>query len=109
MFDDVLFTPISIWHLIDELVFLIENKIENGVYHIVSNEPVSKYKFGLELLKSLQMPKKNISKGKISDFEYRAGRSVDQTLDSLLYSNITSRKLPNFVDTISSIRINYEK
>jgi len=55
LFDDVWFTPISIWHLSEALTWVIENQTPR-VLHIAGGERVTKYQFGYELAKFLGLP-----------------------------------------------------
>ena len=107
LFDDVLFTPISIWDLIKEIDFLIKNSFYKiKTIHIAGSEVVSKYDFGKLLLKNLSIDDKFIEKGSISNFSKRAKRSSNQSLDCKLYENYYKRKLPNLIQTINSITNN---
>jgi dTDP-4-dehydrorhamnose reductase len=108
LFTDVLFSPISIWHLAREIEFLINaNKINSEILHI-AGELCSKYQFGIELLKSLNLPTKTLSKALISSFEDRAKRSNDQSLDSAYYQKKYKRRLPTLDEIISTIKKHYE-
>src|SRR5690606_21964844 len=84
LFDDVLFTPISIWNLADQLRYIIENghEFSRETLHIAGSEICTKYQFGITLLKALNLPIETIKKGKIAYFVERAKRSTDQTLNS---------------------------
>ncbi len=99
LFCDVIFTPIAIWHLAEELKWIIDNPVK-GVFHVTGIEPISKYDFGFKLCKNLGLNTALIRKASIGDFPLRAGRSKDQTLDSTLYESMSQRKLPNVFDTI---------
>ena len=62
LFSDVLFSPISIWSLAEEIKFLIEtNNINCETLHI-SGELCSKYEFGIKLLKNLNLSSKKCPK-----------------------------------------------
>lgn len=109
LFDDVYFTPISIWDLGKEIAYLIDNKMSSNIYHLSGTEIVTKYKFGLDLLRALNFNLDAINKGSILAFEDRAKRCQDQTLDCSLYQNETKRKLPNLSQTINSLSKNIIK
>lgn len=107
LFDDVLFTPISIWDFILEIIFLIDqNLYESKVLHLAGGEVSTKYEFGYSLIQALSLDTAYIKKGYISKFTNRAKRSNDQTLDCLLYQKKFNRKLPKLKDTINTIKSN---
>ncbi len=108
LFTDVLFNPISIWDFIEEIIFLVKsNKYYNNIFHLCGTEPVTKYRFGIELIEEFNLNKDFIIKSKISEFKARAKRSTDQTMDCSKYINLTNRTLPKLSETIKSIKLNY--
>lgn len=108
LFDDVLFTPITIWDFINEIIYLIERNINTSeILHICGSENITKYEFGICLSKELNLDTQYIKKGLISNFKERAKRSNDQTLDCTYYQDKYKRSLPNLSETIKSIKINY--
>ena len=107
LFDDVIFTPISVYDLAIELDFLIKSDIQKGIYHISGKTILTKYHFAKKLLDSMNYSSKNILKGKISNFTTRAKRSNDQTLNCTFYMDKTKRDLPDIDRTINSINLNY--
>jgi dTDP-4-dehydrorhamnose reductase len=108
LFTDVLFSPISIWDLATEINFLIQTDNINSETLHIAGETCTKYQFGYELLKTLNIPDKNLSKALISSFKDRAKRSKDQSLDSSFYQKKYNRKLPCLNQIILNIKKNYE-
>ena len=107
LFDDVLFTPISIWDFILEIGFLIDqDSYESKVLHLAGGEAITKYEFGKSLVEELSLDTTYIKKGYISKFTDRAKRSNDQSLDCSLYQKKFNRKLPKIKDTIKTIKSN---
>ena len=102
LFDDVLFSPITIWQLADELEWIIENEI-TGIIHVAGTEPVSKYEFGVKICKELGLNTALIQKGSIDDVDFKAKRSKDMTLDTDYYQRLSGRVLPSADNTIASI------
>ncbi len=108
LFDDVLFNPISIWELTEELGYLISNNlISSEVIHIAGNQLCTKYEFGKILLEELKLPIEKVERGSINSFKDRAKRAADQSIDCTYYENKYNRKLPSLIETITSIKNNY--
>jgi len=108
LFDDVLFTPITIWHLADELEWIIKNKI-SGLIHVAGSEPISKYEFGIRICRRLGLDTDLIQKASIDNIKFRAKRSKDQTLDSSYYQSMSNRVMPPVENTIEYIVQNFEE
>lgn len=107
LFDDVLFSPISIWDFISEINFLVnKNSYKHKIFHLAAGDAISKYEFGKLMIKSLSLNLSYIKKGNISKFIDRAKRSNDQSLDCTFYQKIFNRKLPKIQDTIKTIKNN---
>tara|TARA_B100001741_G_scaffold285669_1_gene261993 strand:+ start:513 stop:1400 length:888 start_codon:yes stop_codon:yes gene_type:complete len=108
LFSDVLFSPISIWSLAEEIKFLIEtNNINCETLHI-AGELCTKHEFGVKLLHNLNLSSRKLFKTYISNMKNRAGRSNDQSLDSSHYQKYYNRKLLNLDQTILNIKQHYE-
>ena len=102
LFNDTLFTPITTWHLADELEWVINNKTL-GIIHIAGNEVVSKYEFGKKVCAGLGLDTNLIHRGSIDNIDFRAKRSKDQTMDSGYYQGLSHRTLPSLADTMELI------
>lgn len=110
LFDDVLFTPITIWDLIKEIDFILDKGLyEEKVLHIAGGEACTKYAFGIAMLEALSLSTDSIKKGYISSFEDRAKRSNDQTLSTDFYQKKFLRELPSLTKTIESIKTKYHE
>jgi dTDP-4-dehydrorhamnose reductase len=108
LFNDVIFTPISIYDLISEIEFLIkENQINSEIIHIAGNESCSKYEFGTMLLKAIGLSPNNIKPSSILEFKDRAKRCADQTLNTTFYNEKYNRKLPTLQQTIHTLKEKY--
>jgi dTDP-4-dehydrorhamnose reductase len=99
LFDDVFFTPISIWHLADELEWIINNHVPK-ILHISGSEITTKYEFVYRLCKKMGLDTSLIKSGSINDAKFKAERAKDQTLDSSLYISLSKHKLPNLEENI---------
>ena len=102
LFDDAFFTPITIWQLAEELEWIINNPID-GIIHIVGKEVMSKYHFGYSICAKLGLDVSLIKMDTIHKVDFKAKRSLDQTLDASYYETYSSRKLPTGRRTISQI------
>lgn len=110
LFDDVVFNPISIWDLVNELLFLINNdEISREILHISGSSFCTKYEFGIALLKELDITTGNVVKGSIKELVSRAKRSTDQSMDCSYYQNKHSRTLPSLKDTVQQIKKYYNE
>ncbi len=109
LFDDVLFTPISIWMFIDELNQIIDQDFfSNETINLSGSEPISKFQFGKLLIDKFSLDSNFVRKSLISQFSSRSGRSNNQSLDCSKYELIFSRKLPDIEQTIQNIYLNYK-
>ncbi len=102
LFDDVLFTPITTWHLANEMEWIMKNNI-SGIIHVAGCEPISKYDFGKKICEGLELDTKLIRKGSMDNVKFNAKRSNDQTLDSGFYNSISNRTLPSADETVDII------
>jgi dTDP-4-dehydrorhamnose reductase len=108
LFTDVLFSPISIWDLANEINFLIKtDNINSEILHI-AGELCTKFEFGIKLLDMLDISTQTLSKGLISSFSSRAKRSNDQSLDSSCYIEKYQRGLVSLERTILKFKEHYE-
>lgn len=64
LFSDVFYTPIHISELVRAVDILIQ-KNQKGIFHIVSNERISKYEFGILIAEEMNISPKMISEEKI--------------------------------------------
>jgi dTDP-4-dehydrorhamnose reductase len=108
LFTDVLFTPISIWDLANEIEFLIKTDNINSESLHIAGELCTKFEFGYKLLDKLNISTKTLSKTLISSFKDRAKRSNDQSLDSSYYSEKYQRELVSLDQTILKLKEHYE-
>ena len=99
LFNDVFFTPISIWHLADELEWILNNDVPR-ILHISGAEITTKYEFGYRLCNEMKLDVLLIKAGSMDNIQFRAKRAKDQTLDSSYYISISKHKLPNLEENI---------
>lgn len=102
LFEDVLFTPITTWHLANEIDCIMRSNI-SGIVHVAGGEPISKYDFGKKICEGLELDTKLIRKGSMDNVKFNAKRSNDQTMDSGFYHSLSSRFLPSADETVDII------
>tara|TARA_Y100000768_G_C23978259_1_gene684257 strand:- start:1314 stop:2183 length:870 start_codon:yes stop_codon:yes gene_type:complete len=106
LFEDVFFTPITIWDLINEIEWIMNNSI-SGVFHIACTQPISKYEFGLKICEKLNLDVSLINKISLESMRFNAKRLKNQSLDVSHYRKIAKRKLPTIDMTVKSIIANF--
>ncbi len=102
LYEDVIFSPITIWHLAKELEWIIGNKVPK-ILHVAGSEIISKYDFGYSLCKELNLDINLIIRGKLNQNDLKIKRSHDQTLNCSFYQKLSDHKLPNLEKTIKSL------
>ncbi|GAH52935.1 unnamed protein product, partial [marine sediment metagenome] len=76
LFNDVFFTPISIWHLADELEWIINNDVPK-ILHVSGSEITTKYEFAYRLCKKMGLDTLLTKSGNIGDVKFKAKRAKD--------------------------------
>jgi len=106
LFEDVIFTPISILSFANHLQILIESKKKlPKIVHITGSESISKFDFGLKFCKIMNLDCKKINKARLEDQKSIIKRSYDQSLNVSLFENIFKKKLPNIKNTMKELKI----
>ncbi len=110
MFSNVYFTPIDVWSFVDSILIVLKKNLQ-GTFHITGAERISKYKFGLELIKNLKLDQSLLKQILIDDSKLVAKRSKDQSLDCSKYKAAIFKELPNLHIIIKNIlnNLNYDK
>ena len=81
-FNNIIFSPLEIKNLVNMLLELSENNFQ-GIIHLSSNEPISKYYFAKKISNILGFNEKNIIKGNIEDIDFVAKRQNNTSLSNL--------------------------
>ena len=102
LYSNIFFTPIDLYNLTEALNFIIENQIY-GIYHIVSNDRISKYDFCFQLSAYLNFNKNLLVNSNYTHDKILALRSLDQSMDNSKFNNLFNNKLPNLQDVIKNI------
>jgi dTDP-4-dehydrorhamnose reductase len=109
LFTDVLFTPISIWSLAQEIVFLIKSDNINSEIMHIGGELCTKYQFGKTLLEALNISTDKLVESSILSFGDRAKRCTDQSISSSFYQQKYKRHLPSLKQTVNFIKNHYNE
>ena len=72
----------------------------SGVINVGSQEPCSKYTFGVHLSKIFRLDKSLITKGSITEHEFNASRSSNLTLDNQRLFDLNI-KVPDYKASIN--------
>jgi len=81
LFNDVFHTPIYTERLV-QVVHQLFEKFASGVFHVVGDERVSKYDFGMQLASAFGLDKKLISAGSVKSQPNRVVRPIDMSLSN---------------------------
>ena len=106
LFSDVYFSPILATSLAKISHKLIEKKA-HGIFNVVSNERVSKYEFGLMLLKTFNLDNKIIKKGFFNDISGLTKRPMDMTLSNKKLCDFMSHDIETLEHQLNDYRKQY--
>ena len=106
LFEDAFFTPVTTWDLAKDIKYIIDSDFKgvNGIVHISSLEPVSKYKFGLKLCKELKLNTNLIKPCMLREKSLVAKRSLNQSLNASYYyakSHFKQKSVDEVVESIA--------
>lgn len=92
LFHDVFYTPI----LIEELVLVVHQLLglhERGVFHVVGDERISKYEFGMKLAMEFSLDASLITPGSFADQSFLVQRPHDMSLSNQKVCKLLGRTL----------------
>ena len=104
LFDDVNYTPILVDNLINIVHELIEIKAM-GIYHIVSDDRISKYDFGIILAEEFGLDNSLIKKSSFNSKTYLVRRPADMSLSNQKVSQLLGRKLGTVKQHVAQLRL----
>lgn len=81
LFDDVFYTPILVESLVRATHELLDREA-SGVFHVVGNDRISKYEFGLMLAERFGLRRGDIERGKLADHAGLVRRPLDMSLSN---------------------------
>ena len=78
-FTDVHFCPLNVLHLSELLIKMLQENL-HGIYHVVSSECLTKYKFGIAIAKKFNFDSRLIKPAKLAELRLKAPRAPFLTL-----------------------------
>lgn len=102
LYTDVLFTPVSVPDFISLLEWSIAQR-PSGVLHACGPETISKYDFGMQLARTLNLDCSYIGKSLLAENETGTGKRFNQSLDSSRLSALYGHKLPGLMGCVHSL------
>lgn len=107
LFDDVIFSPLTTWHISDEIEWMMHHSVPK-IIHLNSTDSISKYDFGLLLCEYLGLNCNLIRPQSLKNISFLAPRSDNQTLDIKLYQSVSNRSLPSIKNIILTLASRYK-
>jgi dTDP-4-dehydrorhamnose reductase len=102
LFKDVFYTPILIEAAANAAHDLIASKAE-GIFHVVGDERISKYEFGLKIAKEFALDASLIKPGYLADRPSLIQRPKDMSLSNQKTRNRLGRSLGNITEHIARL------
>jgi len=106
VFDDVLFSPLSIKKL-TELIEVVIVKAIPGIFNLGSKHGLSKAEFALLLAKTLKLQTSSMAVGSSDKAKLKTYRPKDMRMDSSYFENKFNVELPTLKEEIESIKSDY--
>ena len=106
--EDLYFSPLSM-HTLSEIIFKILHSKKTGVYNLGSTEGKSRYEFGIEFSKILNLDLNYINKVKMKELKLSAKRNKDMRMNIKKFERDFKIKLPSLKKEIAKESKNYEK
>lgn len=103
LFKDVFYTPILI-EAATQAVHELINLEACGIFHVVGDERISKYEFGLMIAKEFNLDSSLIRPGLLSDQASLVQRPYDMSLANQKICNLLGRKLGGVDEHIARLR-----
>jgi len=101
-FDNVYFTPISVYKLCETIVRLVQvNAV--GIFNVTGSERISKYTFMIRLAKHFGLDERLIKCGLMDISSGKVRRPLDMSMDVRKVENATGWKMPGLDDSFREI------
>ena len=102
MFKDVYYTPILIEAVAQTAHDLINLKA-NGIFHVVGDERISKYEFGVKVAEQFNLDSSIINPGLLADQASLVQRPHDMSLSNKKTCNLLGRKLGGVAEHVARL------
>lgn len=106
LFTDVFFSPLSIYTLI-QMIELVADNHQPGVFNLGSHEGMSKYDFARQLARTIGLNLGTAIPILSSEYAFKAHRPTDMRMDCTLFENIFGVKLPTLTEEIKLLGRDY--
>jgi dTDP-4-dehydrorhamnose reductase len=103
LFEDVFYTPILVEAAASAVHDLVERGA-SGIFHVVGDERVSKYGFGLEIARQFNLDSSLIASGSLLDQPGLVQRPRDMSLSNHKVCKKLSRKLGDVAEHVARLR-----
>lgn len=103
LFNDVYYTPILAEALITTVHQLIDRK-ETGILHVVGDERISKYDFGIRLANIFGLDPSCIRSGSIAEFTGLVLRPHDMSLSNMKVCRLLERKMGGVDESLQRLK-----
>jgi dTDP-4-dehydrorhamnose reductase len=100
LFDDVHYTPIFVGNLIQTVHDLLDKKAK-GIFHVVSDDRISKYEFGVLIAEEFGLDKSLIHRSSLQSQAKLVKRPVDMSLSNLKVRELLERNLGTVIQHIA--------
>lgn len=102
LFEDVFYTPILIETVTQVVHDLINLKV-SGIFHVVGDDRISKYEFGLKIAEEFNLDSSIIKPGFLADQVSLVQRPYDMSLSNNKACNLLGRKLGGVDDHLARL------
>jgi dTDP-4-dehydrorhamnose reductase len=106
VFEDILFSPLSISTLVEAIATVVSRR-QKGTFNLGSTGGMSKADFAYALASDLGIPTDTMSRGISSSLKLKAYRPKDMRMNSTLFEDTFSVKLPTLQREIESMEVVY--
>ncbi len=102
LFEDVYYTPIFAEKLIQTVHELLDKKVK-GIFHVVSDDRISKYEFGILIAEEFSLDKSLIHKSNLQSQIKLVKRPIDMSLSNRKVCDLLGRNLGTVKQHISQL------
>jgi dTDP-4-dehydrorhamnose reductase len=103
MFTDVFFTPILITDLVEAIIDVAESGA-TGIFNVVGQERLSKHAFALKTADAFGYSTENIVPTNVADFQFRAHRPQDMSLNCAKIEELLGRAMPDVTSGLKKLK-----